>query len=112
MKHQDSRVQKLLIACPAVEPLLDLNEEPNYVLSQLGAALRDRRLGSVDEAAVYQVLNALANDDLETQNLLVVNVLEILGDTPEAVAVARGQLSGNALLLFERVIRGWSKNRS
>lgn len=112
MKHQDSRIQDLLTACPAVEPLLDLDEGPNYVLGQLGVLLRERKLNADDEAAVYGYLNRLANDDRETQNLLVVNVFEVLGDTPGAITVARERLSGNASFLFERVVRGWVLDRS
>ena len=112
MKHQDSRIQGLLDACPAIETYLDLEEGPNYVLSQLGVLLRDRKLNAEDEIAVYEYLNQLANEDRETQNLLVVNVLEALADVPEAVAIARQKLSGNASFLFERVVRGWAHNRS
>lgn len=112
MKHQDSRIQGLLAACPAVAPFLDLDEGPNYVFSQLGVLLRERRFSAADEVAVYQYLNQLADDDRETQNLLVVNILEVLGDTPDAIALARERLSGNALLLFERVVRGWAIGRS
>ena len=112
MKHQDSRIQGLLVACPAVESLLDLGEGPNYVFSQLGVLLRERKLSAADEAAVYEYLNQLADDDRETQNLLVVNVLEVLGDTPDSIAVARERLSGNASFLFERVVRGWVADRS
>jgi hypothetical protein len=108
MKHQDSRIQQLLVACPSIEPFLDLDEGPNYILSQLGALLRDRSLDAADEAAVYEYLNLLADEDRETQNLLVVNVFEMLGDTPGAIKAARESLSGNALLLFERVVRGWA----
>lgn len=107
MEHQDIRVQKLLLACPALGALVDLEEGPNYIFGEVGVLLRDRLLGAVDEACVYAVLGEMANDDLDTQNLLVVNVLEILGDSAESVAHARQRLSGNALLLFERVIRGW-----
>jgi len=112
MKHQDSRIRALLNACPAVEPLLDLDEGPNYVLSQIGVLLRERKLSLSDEVAVYQYLNKLADDDRETQNLLVVNVLEVLGDTPDSISTARENLSGNALFLFERVVRGWVLGRS
>jgi len=112
MKHQDSRIQGLVVACPAIEPLLDLDEGPNYIFSQLGVLLRERKLNTADEAAVYEYLNQIANDDRETQNLLVVNVLEVLGDTPDAIAVARERLSGNASFLFERVVRGWVVDRS
>lgn len=112
MKHQDSRVQGLLVVCPAIEPLLDLDEGPNSVLSQVGVLLRERRLEPADEIAVYEYVNELAGDDRETQNLLVVNVFEVLADTPEAIAVAREKLSGNALFLFERVVRGWVLDRT
>lgn len=107
MEHQDSRIQELLAVCPMVGLMLDLDEGPNYVLSQLGVILRDRQLRPAEERAVYQYLNRLAEGDRETQNLLVVNVLEVVGDTSESIATAREGLSGNALLLFERVLRGW-----
>lgn len=112
MKHQDSRIEGLLLACPGVEPLLHLDEGPNYVFSQVGLLLREKGLNATDEIAVYRYLNRLADDDRETQNLVVVNVFEVLGDTPEAIATARQNLSGNALFLFERVVRGWVLNRT
>jgi hypothetical protein len=112
MKHQDSRIQGLITACPVIETYLDLSEGPNFIFSQVGVLLRDRKLNPAAETAVYDYLNRLGGDDRETQNLLVVNVLEILGDTPESSALARDKLAGNALLLFERVLRGWHLGRN
>lgn len=111
MEHQDARVQGLIAACPGITAYLDLTEGPNFVFSQLGVLLRDGRLDPEMETAVYGYLSRLSEEDRETQNLLVVNVLEILGDTPASIASAREKLAGHALLLFERVVRGWSFGR-
>ena len=106
--HANRHVSDLLIACPSLASRLDLNEGENYVMSRVGFLLRDGELNADDERCVYDYLNRLAHDDIEGRNLLVVNVLEILTDTPRAVTRARASLTGHAIFLFERVLRGWN----
>jgi hypothetical protein len=107
VSHLDSHIRELLAACPSIASHLDLSDGPNFVLGQVGSLLRDGKLEASLERCIYEYLNSLANGDLDAQNLLVVNVLEVLGDTPEAEARAKEYLKGEALLLFERVLRGW-----
>jgi hypothetical protein len=106
--HPDKRVADLLVACPSLTSKLHLSQGPNYIMGQVGLMLRDGSLDKNDERCVYDYLNKLAHTDLDSQNLLVVNVLEILTDTPEAIARARSNLSGHASFLFEKVVRGWN----
>jgi hypothetical protein len=69
--------------------------------------LRDQSFSEKEERSIFAYLNQMALGDRETQNLLVVGVLEILTDTPECVVRTRAALTGRALLFFERVLRGW-----
>lgn len=106
--RQDRQIRDLLLACPSVAEFIDLSEGVNYNFSLVGGLLRDGKLGAPLESCLYKYLNQMADGDKDVQNLLVVNVLEILCDTPQSVARARGFLCGRALLLFERVLRGWT----
>lgn len=90
---------------------LDLSEGPYNVFGDVGLQLRDRSLSEADEACVFSHLNDMAESDLETRNLLVAAVLEILTDTPESVELARKHLNEPARRLFEKTLEIWGGRR-
>lgn len=105
--HPDQVISDLIAACSGLAPRLDLSEGVHYVLGEVALMVRDGTLTTDEEACVFKFLNRMALGDRDTQNLLVVGVLEILGDYPQSVDRSRAKLEGRALLLFERVLRGW-----
>jgi hypothetical protein len=107
-RHPDNRICELLESCPFLIDRVDLSEGPHYIVSQVAMAIRDNALSSEEVACVFSHLNRMASADEETKNLLVVSMLELLADTPDAVDRTRKGLSGGAArFLFERVLNGW-----
>jgi hypothetical protein len=107
-KHPDNRICKLLEGCPFLIRRVDLSEGPHYIMSQVATAIRDTLLSEDEAACVFDHMNYMASADKETTNLLVVSVLELLTDTPDAIERTRvGLRGGAARVLFERVLNGW-----
>jgi len=106
--HSHPVVRALLQDCPWLVNRVDLTEGVHYIMNQVAILLRDVDLSEAEMDCVFFHLNQMAEGDSETKNILVVGVLEVLTDTPEAVEMARTRLrEGPARLLFERVLNGW-----
>jgi hypothetical protein len=109
MTHADDRIRMLLQNCPFLIDRVDLSEGPYYIMHQATASIRDGELSDAEAASVFAHLNKMAELDVDTQNLLVVGVLEVLTDTPQSIERTRAGLDGGAArFLFERVLKGWS----
>ena len=107
-KHPDNRIRELLESCPFLTSRVDLSEGPHYIMSQVAMAIRDNQLSEEEDACVFDHLNRMAAGEKETMNLLVVSVLELLTDTPDAIERTRKGLNGGAArFLFEQVVNGW-----
>jgi|SRR5882762_9560056 len=106
--HEHPAVQALLRDCPWLVDRLDLSEGVHYVMNQVALLLRGAELPDAEMNCLFLHLNKMANGDTETQNILVVGVLEVLTDTPASIERARAGLDGGpARFLFERVLKGW-----
>jgi hypothetical protein len=106
--HEDRRICALLLDCPFLAGRVDLSEGPYYVMGEIATFIRDGLLPDVEMDCVFAHFHKMAEGDLETQNLLVVGVLEMLRDSPQSIARARKELEGGpARPLFERVLKGW-----
>jgi hypothetical protein len=90
---------------------LDLSEGVYYIMNQVACCLRDKLLCEETEKCAFGYLNEMGDGDEDTQNVLVVGVLEILGDTPESIARSMVHLKGSARLLFDRVLKGWESDK-
>ena len=108
--HPDVCVREVLGDCPFLIGRLDLQEASSYlVFGEIALLMRDAKLSHSEMNRVFAYLKKMATADLETQNLLVVGVLEILTDTPASIQRARAGLgTGPARMLFERVLKGYS----
>ena len=110
--HEDPRIRRLLSDCPFLAERLDLSEGPYGVAGEVALLLRDGALSNAEANFVFAHLHRMAEGDVESQNLLVVGILEVLGDTPQSIArVRRGLGAGPARPLFERVLKGWITRR-
>src|SRR4030066_219645 len=92
---------------------VEIGDGPYSILGDFAIYLRDGikkdeiQKDELDRA--FNFLNEMgASDDIEVQNQLVVGVLEIMADTDESVSVAKQNLKGKALELFERTLSGWN----
>jgi hypothetical protein len=108
MTHPDDRIRRLLRDCPFLIDRVDLEEGPYYITYQIAESLGNGKLSDAEAASLFGYFNKMAGLDLDTQNLLVVGVLEVLTDTPQWIARTRAGLDGGpARFLFERVLEGW-----
>jgi hypothetical protein len=106
--HSDPAVCALLSECPFLVDRVDLSEGSYYITGQVALLLQKAALSNSEMDRVLAHLNKMATGDDESQNLLVVGILEILADTEESIARTRLKLGGgSARLLFERVLIGW-----
>lgn len=104
----DTVIADLLKACPELADHLDPSEGSYYNLGVAAVLLSEGRLAPADQDLVFAHLNRIGSSgDKALENLLVVGVLEILADTDASIERARSKLDGAALMLFERVIKGW-----
>ncbi len=100
---------------PKLKEIIDFDEGPYSILGNLAIYLNDsianNSLQESEKEMVFQFLNEMGNsDDIETKNLLVVGVLEILTDYPKTIEAARMYLKDEALVLFEKTLTGWSES--
>ena len=106
--HEDAAVRALLAECPCLQKHVDLSEHAHYIMNQVALLLRDAQLPESDANCIFKHLNRMAERDIDTQNLLVISVLEVLGDSPQSIQRTREGLgNGPARFLFERVLKGW-----
>jgi hypothetical protein len=106
--HSDPAVCALLSDCPFLIDRVDLSEGSYCILGRVAFFVQEATLSNSEMDCVFAHLNKMATGDDESQNLLVVGILEILTDTEESIARARLKLGGGpARLLFERVLVGW-----
>jgi hypothetical protein len=94
----------LLRACPGIEPALDFSEGPYYVFHQVSRLLIGRNLEPGIEKCLVTHLNAMATEDSDTQNILVVAVMESFSDERSSVALGRTLFEGAARDLFEEML--------
>ncbi|MBO0754557.1 MAG: GNAT family N-acetyltransferase, partial [Bradyrhizobiaceae bacterium] len=107
--HADHRIRTLLQNCPFLIGRVDLSEGPYYIVTQTAISVRDGKLSDAEAASVFAHLNKMAELDEDTENLLVVGILEVLTDTSQSIERTRVGLNGGAArFLFERVLKGWS----
>src|SRR5262245_8491077 len=101
MTHADDRIRMLLQDCPFLVDRVDLSEGPYNIMGEIAASLRDRKLSDAEAACAFAHLNKMAELDEDTQNLLVVGVLEMLTDTPQSITRTRTGLDGGAARFLE-----------
>src|SRR5215470_18048440 len=104
--HADNRIRILLQDCPFLINRVDLSEGPYYIMHQTATFIRDGKLPDTEAASVFAHLNKMAELDVDTKNLLVVGVLEVLTDIPQSIERTRAGLNGRpARFLLERVLK-------
>ncbi len=99
---------------PKLKEIIDFNEGSYSILGDLAIYLRNgitnNNIPASEKEKIFQFLNEMGNsDDTETENLLVVGVLEILTDYPESIEAARMYLQDRALVLFEKTLNWMGK---
>jgi hypothetical protein len=105
--HQNDIVDRLVAGRTEVARHLDLFEDAEVVMNQVGYLLLDGVLSEDASAYVFHNLNDLA----ESGEPLVRNVLEVLVSNPKGVTKARTALTGPARGMFETLVAEWPLRR-
>jgi len=108
-ENAESIISALATKCPWFSQSIDWDEGPYTVLGDFAIYLRDDMANEKELDDAFEFLNTMGtSDDVETQNQLVVGVLEILADDDSSTMVAKEKLKGRSLELFNRTLSGWN----